>query len=267
MQRFIIGVVTVIVLGACGSGDDAGDDVADDVTQEETADGTAEPADEPTEEPTDEPAADDQGDDGGQDAQDDDGQDDGVDDDGRVVVDGLSDMPSECIDLFRDFLREIEPIVSPIDWQQATLDQFGTLGQEFETISEDFDTESERLGCNRFDLASDDAAFEEMVEFARSEAPGTVGFFEFIEQLQAAIPDDPTGGGDDGAAPDGAAETCDEAFAVIEDLADEYGQLTQVPASEFLEVSQLLTGITNLCTPTELNEFFQREDIAAFLGG
>lgn len=269
MQRLIISLVTIMVLGACGSSDDsdagattgtpvttepttseasaddtagapddsaAGDDAVTDTTAAPTTVGDEQPSDDATDPPEEEPA------------------------DDLIEVDSFTDLPPECVDLLREFLRDIEPVVSAIDWQQATIAEFESLGTDFEDVSRDFDAESTRLGCDRFDLTSEDAGFDEMIEFAESEAPGTVAFFEFLDGIRNLLPD----ASDDGSAAGGPG-TCDDAVAEIESLADEYGQMTNVPASELARIGQLMSSLTTVCSIAELDTILERQDIADFL--
>lgn len=290
-RRVIIGVAAAFVLAACSSGGD--DDAASSETGEQTAAETSEETADATEEPTgettgdetsgddgtdataDEVTSDDGGDppdestaDDGDDAGDDDAGDDDAGDDGddgeTVQIDSLSDVPPECMDLFVGFLRDLEPLVEDIDWETATMAEMGELDEEFQTISDDFDAESSRLGCDQFEFDSnDDDGFEQMIEIAEREAPGTVGFFEFLAGLSDLVPD-PT---DDGESAAGAPATCDEAVEQIESLVAEYGQVQNVPAGELAQVAQLSTSLSTLCSIVELDAVLQREDIAAFFDG
>ena len=48
-------------------------------------------------------------------------------------------MPPKCIELLTTFLKKIEPTVSEIDWDKATLGDFETFGDQFKTESDAFD--------------------------------------------------------------------------------------------------------------------------------
>lgn len=278
MRRFnIIIATTALILGACAG--DEGDDSASTSATTSTAtptEGAAPSSTDDTDAPTDDAATDEtetaetaeasteaatESDTAGTES-DADTDDTDTDDTDTVVVGSLSDMPSECIDLFREFLVEIEPIVEPIDWDRATFAELDRLGAEFDELGADFQAGTEQLGCDRFDLASEDAGIDEMIEFARTEAPGTIGFFEFIEGFQ-----------DFGDAVDGdveaadAPETCDDAIGAIEDLMDEYGQMTDVPASELLTITNVLSSLPTVCSVPEIESVLARDDIQAFLDG
>ena len=48
----------------------------------------------------------------------------------------FSDMPPKCIELLGTFLKKIEPTVSEIDWDKATLAEFEAFGDQFKTESD-----------------------------------------------------------------------------------------------------------------------------------
>jgi hypothetical protein len=256
-----------LVLAACGSSDEepaansSGDDPieasADETTDEEPA---GEPSDDaPADE---EPAA---NDDTGDDPASDDSS--ASDDDGNVVSSGgainsINDIPQVCRDAMADFLREVEPIVSTIDWQTATIADFEAIAADFEAVSDEFDNSFDSRGCEDLEFSGDNE-FELMIDFARSEAPGTVSFLEFLNVLGTGVSS--TGdAGDDGSASGGELATCDDATAFVESLLENYDNYTQVPAAEFLQLSQI-TSLFITCTPEQLefltgdafNDFFE----------
>ena len=47
----------------------------------------------------------------------------------RSRVNDFGDMPPKCIELLGKFLKKIEPTVSKIDWDKATLADFETFGE------------------------------------------------------------------------------------------------------------------------------------------
>ena len=73
-----------------------------------------------------------------------------------IPVKNLSDMPDQCIKLFGEFLKKIEPIVSPIDWNKATMGQFESLGDQFQSESDALDAQSKAAGCDKYDLQTTD---------------------------------------------------------------------------------------------------------------
>ncbi len=277
MKRIVTMVIALgVVVGACGGGDE--DSVADDPAVEAESESEAAPADEdaPSEETSDEKSSDEESSDEESsdaepsdedvvDASDVDGDSDDAGDvgdpgdaDSAQPISALSDIPERCRDLMGDFLREIEPVVSDIDWQTASLDEFQTIGDDFEARSAEFEEASEASGCNDLQFVGD-SEFDLMVELADEEAPGTAGFFEFLGELGAAA------GGSNGAdAGAGAFETCDDAIAYMQDLVGTYDVITEAPATELLKFQSLPTVLTT-CTPEQL-EYFDSPEVADFLG-
>ena len=47
--------------------------------------------------------------------------------DDTIMVTDFSDMPPKCVELLGAFLRKLEPTVSAIDWDKATLAEFETI--------------------------------------------------------------------------------------------------------------------------------------------
>jgi hypothetical protein len=170
-----------------------------------------------------------------------------------VIIDDLDDVPEECRAALADFLREIEPVVSEVDWDTATLADFETISTEIEDEGEAFDQASEACDEN-FDFASDEESIAAMIEFAEQEAPGTVGWLEYLSAFAS----------DDVA--EGAPETCDDAIAYLESLiADGVATMNDLTPDQFGLVTASFNVISTECTPEQLDEFYAREDIAAFL--
>lgn len=261
-----------LVLAACGGDDDdSGSDAAPAATAatdetDETGDdagtddaGTDDAGD------GDDAATSDDGGDGGDDV------DDGGDGDDPVMVDSLDDVPQQCKDLMAEFLQSIEPVVSPIDWDNASLADFEQVATEFEAQAEAFEAATEADDdCNIEVEEADD--FDLIVEFAGDVAPGTVQFLEFVSGFMSAVAPDDAGGddaGDDGetAMPggDAAFEDCDGAIAYIEELMGEYGSMMEMPVDDIMALSEI--GMVMMsCTPEQL-EFFNSPDVEAFFDG
>lgn len=255
-----------LVLAACG-GDDSDDGAATAVESVEESEAESESESGETVAETDESTADsdadsDTGDDDAGDA-----ADDGGDDDGGTVIRSFDDIPQECRDSMAEFLREIEPIVGDVDWQTATLADFETIGAEFDEISGDFEAENAANGCDDMVFADDDDEFRLLIDFAREEAPGTVGFFEFLSSFAPAAEDmvgSADGGGDDEDAggTDGFAD-CDAAVSFMEQLMADYDSFLEVPAAELMRFSALGTVI-GTCSPEQM-EFFDSDEFNNFV--
>lgn len=171
------------------------------------------------------------------------------------IIDDFGDVPAECRNALADFLRTVEPMVSDIDWDTATMADFEQISTELEDEGEAFDAATE--DCNDFDFASDEESLQAMIEFAEEEAPGTVGWLEFIGALAFS--------GDDTAT--AAAMTCEEAIAYFDELiAGGATTMSSLPVSELTGVTSALNVITTDCDVEVMDEFLSREDVTAFLG-
>jgi hypothetical protein len=268
MKR-IVTVVAVLGLAvtACGGGDDDTGEAEEtvesvDETVEESAEASASStADEADPSPTttaDDAVDDDTADDAGDDAADD----DGAGSAGGGSIDSLADIPAECRDEMAWFLREIEPIVSSTDWQTATLGDFEEIAAEFESRANEFEERSDAAGCNDLDI--DDSGFDLIIELADDEAPGTIGFLEFLDTMSSGVLPDDGAGEDASDSPDGFAD-CDEAVAFVEDLLANYEAFTEVPAAQLMQFSGLAM-VFGTCTPEQL-EFFDSPEVNQFLSG
>ena len=272
MKRTMTAVAAfTLIIAACGSGDDASSEAtADDATVEATADDTA---DDTAEESTAEESGDDaamSGDDAdtGADTSDADTSDDtsdGItvepgDDDGDEpsgpAITSLDDVPEVCREAMADFLREIEPVVEPIDWENATMADFEQIAIEFEEKATEFEAVSVDVGCDDLNF-DDDASAAILIEFARAEAPGAVGFLEFLDDLSTGA-----AAGLDDTATEGI-ETCQDAIDFLQGLIDEYDTIESVPASELLKIPSIASLYAD-CTVEQL-EFFDNPELQEFM--
>jgi hypothetical protein len=174
-----------------------------------------------------------------------------------ISVDNFGDMPPKCIELLGKFLKKIEPVVSKIDWNKATLADFNTFGDQFKTESDSFDAESSAAGCNKYNLTgSDDKQIEQMAALAAAQAPGTVGFIKFLGSLSAAatasgsIPSD-----------------CAGTIAAIEPFLGQGKTMQDLTMAEVTRLGKLMTGVSSNCSTDEASAFFARPDVTAFVGG
>jgi len=278
-------VVITLGLAACGSGDDDASGAAEDASTEESTEastGEAAAAGVTDEDP--DATADDGGsDEGGDDAVTADdpatGDDTG---DGDVVVEtdegddgggdgptirSIDDVPERCRALMEDFLQQIEPVVEGVDWENATLADFEQIAADLEENATEFDTRSAEEECNDLNFEDDDG-MELIIEFASDVAPGTVGFFRFLDNMMSSMPgagDGTDDGGDGGGDAAGTIESCDDAIAFMEGLIAEYDGLTDVPISEITTFTNLGSVMMD-CTPEQL-AFFESPEVEAFLGG
>jgi hypothetical protein len=172
----------------------------------------------------------------------------------------LSDMPQECIDAFVTFLQAIEPVVEGFDFETATLEDMGTIATEIEAVTEAPTAAMENLDCPDVD-STDEEAFAAMIEIAENEAPGTVGYFRWIEDFASSDFGGGTGGGVTGS---GDCETDIEALEAFIEENETMGALT---VTELGEYGGLVTAITNECSLERTSEFFAQPEIQAFASG
>ncbi len=234
MRRAAAMVAVTLGLMACGGDDDADDGAAALPEASETTE-----ASEP-----DEP----------------DDSDESAEGDGSRQIDSLDDIPDRCKDLMADFLRDIEPIVEPVDWSSATLADFEAIGAEFEARAGEFDTEATEAACGDLAFTGDDDGFALLIEFADDVAPDTVPFFQFLDSMRSAV----TPGGSGGSGGD-SFESCDDAIATLEEWMAEYDSFTEIPVDQLMKFSSLGSVIMT-CTPEQM-EFLDRPDVSDFMSG
>lgn len=177
--------------------------------------------------------------------------------DDTIVVSDFSDMPPKCIELLGEFLRKLEPTVSAIDWDKATLAEFEEIGNQFETDSSSFDTELAAAGCDKYNLdPSDENQFEQMAALAAAEAPGTLGFIRFLGSLASSAADDG----------EAVPTDCAGTIAEIEPFLAN-GTMQDLTIAEVTRLGTLMTAVGTNCTPEEATAFYGREDVTTFVSG
>lgn len=244
--------------GADGDGDagdtEATDEGADESSDGDDADGDGDgDASEADEEPAADESSEPPADDGGDDSQ-----------NSGVSVSSLDDIPQVCKDAMADLLQELEPIVEPIDWQQATLADFEAIAAEFQTIGEEFEGRIDERECD-LDIEDEDS-IDLIVEFADQEAPGTVPFWMFLDEtLGAFAPDDGEDGEPGTALPGGDFENCDQAIEFIEGLLDQYDSFQEVPVSDITKIAGI-SSVIMTCTPEQM-EVLDSPEFNDFMSG
>ena len=293
--RRVLAVLAIAGLGlaltACGDDDD--DDAApaaeaDDENADDNDEGDNAEAEDEGDEGEDDADAEDEGDaeaeDEGDDAEAEDEGDDGDDaeaedegDDDTIKVNDLDDIPDECIDLFADFLKKIEPIVEDVDWENADLSAMESITEELDAEASGMDEEMEDAGCNDYEL-DDEASMDTFIELAKDEAPGTVAYFEFIQRLQEdfseiTIPEVDTAddGGDDEAVDLGdtgdVPQDCQGAIDYMRDLMDQYDSMMDMTVTEMSGVGTASGVISSTCSVNEMNEFFNDPAVTEWMSG
>jgi hypothetical protein len=225
MRRF--GIVLLLLVWACGGGTSGTTTAA----SAETAT-TAAPAETTTTAPA--------GDDGGE----------------LVSVD---DVPAECVDAFVTYLKEVEPFVEGVDFQNLTQEEMEPIFTQLEGVNTSYDETLAGTGCEdiNVDIAAEGAQAK-MLALAEDEAPGTVSYLTFLFSF-AGI-----GGGDGGNVASGDCETDIDKMQVWVDGDKNMSQLTM---GEVPEVFELLTAIQTECSVERFTDYFDNDDVTEFMGG
>ena len=168
-------------------------------------------------------------------------------------VGSIDDMPAECMDALREYLRAIEPIVEGIDFQSLTQTEFETMGEELEAATVGFEERTE--ACPDLDLSAEES-FAIFREIAEDEAPGTVAYFTFIEEFAASF----EGGGS-------ASGDCETDIVAFQEFVDRGGSMADLTASEVAEASTLMSSIGANCSDERFLEWSQDEDIQEWISG
>jgi hypothetical protein len=258
--------VGALVLAACGGDDDDDAAPAAEATAEDDADGAAEDGD-----------------------QDNNNQDDndGNDDEGSVEVDDLGDLPDECVDAIGDMLEKIEPLVEDIDWENASLEEMASLGEEL--TSDDFSMDEDlEERCSQFAFA-EGADMDAIKELAEDRAPGVLGYLTFVEKMQEefadmtipdisipdvsmpdiSIPDIsiPDISIPDLSLPADAPKTCEDAIAYIEGLIEQSDSMMDLTLSDMTAFGNASTVLSTECSLDQMSEFYARPEVSDWMSG
>jgi hypothetical protein len=164
----------------------------------------------------------------------------------------FADMPQECIDALVGYLRAIEPAVEGVDFDTTTGEDLEAMGTELEALSEDYTTAIEDLDCPD-PSGSDDEAFAAIIELAEQEAPGTVGYLQWVQSFAAGFGDAEASG------------DCETDISALQAIIDENSSMSDLTMTEVVQVGSLVASISTACSPERAEEFFAEPDVAAFL--
>jgi hypothetical protein len=167
----------------------------------------------------------------------------------------FDDMPSECVDALVGFLQAIEPALEGVDFDTLTAADMEALGTEMEALGEEYGAALEDLDCPDPE-GSDDEAFTAMIEIAEREAPGTVGYLEWIQSFATAADSMGNASGD-----------CETDIAAFELIVEENESMSTLTMEEIVEVGGLVTSISTVCSPERAEEFLSQDNVASFLDG
>ena len=164
----------------------------------------------------------------------------------------FADMPQECIDALVGYLQAIEPAVEDVDFETTTGDDLEAMGTELEGLSEEYTTAIEDLDCPD-PSGSDEEAFAAIIELAEQEAPGTVGYLEWVQGLATGFGDAEVSG------------DCETDISALRAIIEENSSMSDLTMTEVVQVGSLVGSISTACTPDRAEEFFAEPDVAAFL--
>lgn len=227
-RRVLVGLIAAIIaLTACGGGGDG----ASSTTTDEGETPTTEAA------PSTETTSD--------------------DDDGETI--GIGDVPQECVDAFAAYLREIEPIVEGIDWENMSSAEFEEIGESLDSVTADYEETLTDSSCNDLEVdASTEESFDYIIGIAQQEAPGTVAYFEMIRDFTGEF------GGDSDIV---VANDCETDIETLQAIVNEGATMQDRPAAELVSIGALVTSITANCDLDRSSEFFAQQDVSDFMGG
>jgi|GEM_PF-696419 len=184
--------------------------------------------------------------------------DSGEDDDGGTV--SFEDVPAECVAAFVDYLQQIEPIVEGLDFESLTLEEFGALAEspELTEASTDFEA-TQSANCSDIDLeVEEDESWQQMLALARDEAPGTVGYLEYLRTFVTSF-----GEGSSGAT----SGDCETDIAALMEWVNSGTSFQDLSAAEGAQVAALLGAIQTECSVERAGEVFSTAEVQSFLSG
>ena len=164
----------------------------------------------------------------------------------------FADMPQECIDALVGYLQAIEPAVEDVDFETTTGEDLEAMGTELEGLSEEYTTAIEDLDCPD-PSGSDEEAFAAIIELAEQEAPGTVGYLQWVQGLAAGFGDAEVSG------------DCETDISALRAIIEESSSMSDLTMTEVVQVGSLVASVSTACTPDRAEEFFAEPDVAAFL--
>ena len=171
-------------------------------------------------------------------------------------VSSLADMPEECLDAFRTFLQELEPLVEGRDFNQMTQADMEAFLAEIEPISAPL--EEQTADCPDVDLSAEES-LAAMREFAEAEAPGTVAYFIWLEEFIGSF-----GEGSSGVEASG---DCETDLATLDEYVAQGGTMSDLPVGELAGVGALITAVSSECSPERFQEWVTDEANAAWMSG
>lgn len=181
-----------------------------------------------------------------------------------VEISAVDEIPEECRRILGDFLRQIEPVVSGVDWQNATMADLDGLGTAIEAPSAEIEVEMERSGCNDIEFAGGaDAGFLMSLRMAEQEAPGAVAWLEFVRDVSGGF-DSSTAVVESAGDPEDDPEDCNEAIMAVRELMSQTPSMMELPVDEMMSAGSALQAVPALCSIDEMGELLDDPEFLAW---
>ncbi|MGH3668558.1 MAG: hypothetical protein ACRDU7_09715 [Acidimicrobiia bacterium] len=163
----------------------------------------------------------------------------------------IEDIPPECLAEISAILQVFEPAVEGIDWETATImDHIQVMTSLSGTAIGD------TAACENVDVdvdVSEEEGVALFLEVAEQEAPGTVGYLQWVQGLAAGFGDAEVSG------------DCETDISALRAIIEESSSMSDLTMTEVVQVGSLVASVSTACTPDRAEEFFAEPDVAAFL--
>jgi hypothetical protein len=165
-------------------------------------------------------------------------------------VAGVEDIPPECVAEISAILQVFEPAVEGIDWENATIDDHLQVMMALAGTSV-----GETAACENVELdMTEEEGAALFLEVADQEAPGAVGYFKAILDINEALGDRQSTG------------ECQADIAIFEDVVAGGVPFVDLPLPEQWLVLNLM-GSIGFCSLQTQGELRFRPEVEEFLAG
>lgn len=172
-----------------------------------------------------------------------------------ITVTDINQIPEECVALFVQFFKDIEPLVNGTDWSTATIGQFDQTNTATQPASDKLDEATAKNGCDKYNLSSGVDTITQLVDLATAKVPGTAGYLQFLLVLVGA-----------GDAPAAGPADCDSAIAAAK-AAITGKTLKTLTAAQYASTNATLTAVSTVCASDKANAFLSSAEVTAFYSG
>ena len=163
---------------------------------------------------------------------------------------GVEDIEPECLAAISSVLQTFEPAVSDVDWESATIEDHLQVMTDLASA-----TFVDTAGCDDAQLdVTDEEGAALFLAVAEQEAPGAVGYFTAIIEINEAL------GGR------AATGECDEDITLFEEVVAGGVPWIDLPLPEQWYVMNLM-GSISFCSLQTQGELRFRDEVEAFLAG